>query len=61
MLKRRTGPHERTIREMRIDGSGVRIGAPLVEFQGVMSGNLVYTGGDLIRARGASDGGKGGQ
>ena len=43
-VKRRTGPHERTIREMRIDSTGLRIGEPLHEFQGVMTGHLVYAG-----------------
>lgn len=45
MLKRRTGPHERTIRELKVDGSGIRVGEPLTEFQGIMGGNLIYTGG----------------
>ncbi len=44
MVKRRTGPHERTIRELKIDGTGLRVGEPLTEFQGIMSGQLVYTG-----------------
>jgi circadian clock protein KaiC len=48
VMKRRTGPHERTIRELRIDSRGIRVGAPLTEFHGVMSGQLVYSGRDLL-------------
>jgi circadian clock protein KaiC len=44
VLKRRTGAHERTIRELRIDRDGVHLGEPLYGFQGIMSGQLVYTG-----------------
>ncbi len=51
VMKRRTGPHERTIRELRIDSRGIRVGAPLTEFHGVMSGHLVYTGRDLLTHR----------
>jgi circadian clock protein KaiC len=43
VVKKRSGPHERTIREMRIDG-GIRIGAPLREFRGVLSGTPHYRG-----------------
>ncbi len=51
VMKRRTGPHERTIREFNLDSQGVRIGAPLTQFHGVMSGQLVYSGADLISQR----------
>src|SRR5262249_17534311 len=34
VIKKRTGPHEDTIREFRIGGSGFTLGAPLEEFQG---------------------------
>jgi circadian clock protein KaiC len=44
VVKRRTGPHERTIREMTIGETGVRVGRPLSEFHGIMSGHLTYTG-----------------
>lgn len=48
VMKRRTGPHERTIRELYIDAQGIRIGAPLTEFSGVISGQLIYAGRDLL-------------
>ena len=38
MVKKRTGAHEDTIREFRIGRSGLRFGAPLAEFQGIMRG-----------------------
>lgn len=44
MVKRRTGPHERSIRELRLDASGVRVGAPLADFHGIMGGQLVCRG-----------------
>ena len=44
VLKNRAGAHEDTIREFRVDAEGVRVGAPLVEFKGVMTGTPEYTG-----------------
>jgi circadian clock protein KaiC len=38
ITKKRTGAHEETIREFRIGAGGLRLGAPLVEFQGVLRG-----------------------
>ena len=38
VIKKRTGAHEDTIREYRIDGRGITLGEPLVEFQGVLRG-----------------------
>ncbi len=45
VIKKRTGAHEATIREYRIDRRGLTIGAPLDEFQGVLRGVPVYVGG----------------
>jgi len=36
--------HERTIREMAFGATGPRIGEPLKEFQGVLTGVPVYNG-----------------
>jgi circadian clock protein KaiC len=44
VLKRRTGPHEDTIRELRVGPRGIQVGRALNDFQGVLSGQLVYTG-----------------
>ena len=51
VVKKRTGPHEDTIREFRIGGRGLTLGEPLVEFQGVLRGvpTLVGDGGGLLR------------
>jgi circadian clock protein KaiC len=51
VVKKRTGPHEDTIREFRIGGRGITLGDPLVEFQGVLRGvpTLVGNGAGLIR------------
>ena len=54
VLKRRGGRHERTIREFRFGAEGIRIGEPLVDFHGVLTGVPTYTGTDtplLRRAR----------
>ncbi|MBR1209411.1 ATPase domain-containing protein [Bradyrhizobium sp. JYMT SZCCT0180] len=42
IIKKRTGAHEATIREFRIDNRGLTIGEPLVGFQGVLTGIPVY-------------------
>jgi circadian clock protein KaiC len=44
VMKKRKGGHERTIREMRIGPGGLRIGLPLHEFHGVLTGVPTFTG-----------------
>jgi circadian clock protein KaiC len=44
VVKKRTGYHEETIREYRIDARGVTLGAPLTNFQGVLRGVPVLVG-----------------
>ncbi len=44
IVKNRSGKHEDTIREMRIDDHGIRIGGPLSDFQGVLTGTPEFTG-----------------
>ena len=44
VLKKRSGRHETTIRELRIGPVGVRVSGPLKEFQGIFSGVPTYTG-----------------
>jgi len=44
VVKKRTGTHERSVRELRISDHGLRVGRELREFQGVLSGRLSYTG-----------------
>ena len=38
VMKKRGGPHERTIREFRLAAEGVCVGEPLREFRGVLTG-----------------------
>ena len=53
-LKRRTGPHENTLREFRIDDGGIRVGPKLTGFRGVLTGTPVFEGGErLLNNRGA--------
>jgi circadian clock protein KaiC len=53
VLKKRTGKHEALIREYRIDSKGIRIGEPLTEFHGVLTGVPTFSGAatNLLRAR----------
>jgi circadian clock protein KaiC len=44
VLKKRTGKHERTIREFRVDSGGIHLGNPLREFRGILTGIPVYEG-----------------
>lgn len=45
VVKKRSGAHEKTIREFKLEaGRGIRVGRPLKEFQGVLSGMPVFHG-----------------
>jgi circadian clock protein KaiC len=44
VVKKRTGKHERTIRELRLEQGGVRLGPPLSGFQGVLTGVPTHVG-----------------
>jgi circadian clock protein KaiC len=44
VIKHRKGAHEDTIREFRLSAGGIRIGAPLHHFRGVLTGVPVYSG-----------------
>lgn len=39
MMKKRSGGHERSIRELRLISGGIQVGAPLTDFQGILSGS----------------------
>lgn len=45
LVKRRTGGHERSVRELRVGPDGLHVGREIKEFQGVLTGRLQYTGG----------------
>jgi circadian clock protein KaiC len=45
VMKKRAGKHEPTIRELRVDDTGIHVGEPLSEFRGVLTGIPDYVGG----------------
>ncbi|HEY1581315.1 MAG TPA: ATPase domain-containing protein [Terracidiphilus sp.] len=48
VVKRRSGPHERAIREMRMTTGRLTIGEPLKDFVGVLTGAPEYRGGQAL-------------
>ena len=44
VIKNRAGRHEDTIRELYIDSRGLRVGEPLADFRGVLTGTPEFTG-----------------
>jgi circadian clock protein KaiC len=45
MIKKRSGRHERTIRELKLEpGKGLSVGEPLTDFEGVLTGVPVFHG-----------------
>ena len=63
VVKKRTGGHERTIREMMIaPQQGIRVGPPLIEFQGILTGVPTFHGpgigkvAPLLKPHGGSGG-----
>jgi len=44
VVKKRSGLHENTIREFRLTSEGVRVGPPLTEFSGILTGTPTYVG-----------------
>jgi circadian clock protein KaiC len=59
VVKRRTGSHEDTIREFRIDSQGLRVGPPLEQFRGVLTGVPTFEGkrASLLEERETDDDG----
>jgi circadian clock protein KaiC len=45
VIKKRSGPHENTVRELRMTEKGISVGEPLTEFQGVLTGVPQIVGG----------------
>jgi circadian clock protein KaiC len=54
VMKRRAGGHEATIREFSIGASGIRVGAPLRDFRGVLTGVPLYEGPPIAPDDGAA-------
>jgi len=44
VMKKRSGVHEDSIREFKIDNNGLRVGEPLVDFHGVLTGVPTFRG-----------------
>jgi circadian clock protein KaiC len=53
VFKKRTGPHDRTIRELSITETGVSVGKPLRHFRGIMTGVPMYDGAESTDGTGA--------
>ena len=53
VIKKRSGRHEKTIREFTLEsGRGLRIGLPLKQFHGVLSGGpILYSGTEQLMER----------
>ena len=45
IIKKRSGPHEASVRELSMSTGGVQVGPPLSDFQGVLTGVPSYLGG----------------
>ena len=58
IIKKRTGRHEETIREFHITERGIRLGAPLLEFHGILRGVPTFVGTEqpLLSEPSAGDG-----
>ena len=48
VVKKRSGAHEETIRELTVGLNGIRVGEPLEDLRGVMTGVPVYDGQPLV-------------
>ena len=46
IFKKRTGPHESTIRELQLQPGGILVGEPLTSFQGVLTGVPQFVGNE---------------
>jgi circadian clock protein KaiC len=51
VVKSRTNPHERTIREFTLSSRGLVVGEALTDFEGVMSGLPNYRGNSQLLAQ----------
>ncbi len=44
VFKHRTGPHERSLRQLKLDRTGVQVGDKLIDFNGIITGAAKYEG-----------------
>ncbi len=49
IVKKRTGSHESTIRELHLGGRGIQVGHPIRGFQGVLTGVPAVLDADLVK------------
>jgi circadian clock protein KaiC len=56
VFKKRTGSHERSIRQLKVEADGVSVGEPLRQFRGIMTGVPHYQGGALGSVEGGAEG-----
>jgi circadian clock protein KaiC len=56
VIKKRSGGHERTIREFKIESDGIHVGAPLTQFHGVLTGVPTYQGSsdEIMKGKGGN-------
>ena len=45
VVKKRSGTHENTIREFQLTSEGLKVSAPLTDFNGILTGTPTYVGG----------------
>ena len=55
VLKKRSGPHERTIRELEFRAGGIHIGEPLATFHGILTGVPSQSGNSPRGKKGSAD------
>lgn len=55
VIKKRSGDHERTIREFSVGAGGVRVGNPLAEMHGVLTGVPVFRGDGRVDCKPGDD------
>jgi len=51
VVKKRGGAHERSIRDFRLESGGIKVGAPLRDFRGVLTGVPIYEGDGVSKER----------
>jgi circadian clock protein KaiC len=49
VVKKRSGSHEKTIRELQLNSSGIHLSEPLEQFKGVLLGNPEFLGEELVK------------
>jgi len=53
VFKHRTGPHERSLRQLKVDRDGVQVGQKLADFSGIITGLAEYQGhAEMLTDRG---------